>query len=329
MKRAPWDVEAFEADKTLLVIAPYTESNSKSVDMANADAELDKKILFAEANWKGSSGGYRESADTGGIASVTEAVGIVTITMLNTWESADDLNLIIPIVEYKGHVVPYEHINDISSQVAKTIKIDNGATGGNGMYSAVAADYTVYLIGALWGCVKSVKLPDVALPLTVTKTKAIGHQDPVRTTQKREGKDTTGRVTFIPDNKLIQHAGAGAPVNMNKPGEDLMNVLYGADNLVSPNWNEIDYNDKIFAVALLQLSGEISSTTVDTAIGKVFAKETRIYHCQLTNRPGSDNIEGGAADSTSFDIEFNSRHGASERIVKFITDGAAGSKLNT
>jgi hypothetical protein len=116
---------------------------------------------------------------------------------------------------------------------------------------------------------------------------------------------------------------------MNSPGEDVMKAIYGADWQNSPNWNDIDYNNKVFAVSLIFWSGKSSAVASDAAIGKVFAQEFRMYHCQLTNRPAPANVEGGSGDSVAYDLEWNSKFGARERVIKFETDGATGSQLNT
>ena len=330
MKDKPWEVQGLEAQDTFLVIAPYTSSDNETLDKSAADAALALKILFDETNWKNFNGGIAENSDTGGIVSVAELTSIVTLTLGAAWETADDIDTIIPIVLFKGKAVPFEHYYDIASKTGPTIKIDNTANGGNGMYSTTVTDYEVYLIGALHGVMKSIAGPETTLPLTVTKTKAIGHQNPVRTTQKREGKDTTGRFTFICDMKKKYHANGGAGDHiMNSPGEDLMKLLYGADWQNSPKFNDVDYNDKVFAISVIHWSGKRASSTIDTNIGEVFAVEKRMYHCQISARPTYANVEGGAADSITLDIEVNSRFGARERVIKFITDGATGSKLNT
>jgi len=330
MKDKPYESQGFEAEDTILVIAPYTGDDNETIDKAAADAALASQILFDDANWKEFNGGIAETEATGGITSVVEDLGIITITMGAAWEAADDADVIMPIVLYKGKAIPYEHYYDVKSTTSHTIKIDNGATGGNGIYSDTASDYVVYLCGSLLGKVKSAPAPEVSLPLTVTKTKVIGHQNPVRTTQKREGKDTTGRVTFLYDNKMIYHAGGGVADHvMNSPGEDVWKKLFGADWQNSPNWNDLDYNDKVFAVSIIKWSGKSAATDSDVAIGKVFAEEIRMYHCQLTNLPADANIEGGSAEPITFDIEFNAKYGARRREILFVTDGATGSKLNT
>lgn len=330
MKSKPYELQGFEAQDALLVIAPYTGDDNEVLDKAAADAALALQILFDEANWKDFNGGIAETTLTSGITSIAEALDIITITMGAAWESADDTDVIIPVVFYKGTPVPYEHYYDVESKTGHFIKIDNSATGGNGIYDTTAANWEVWLLGKFHANVKSAPVPEVSLPLTITKTKVIGVQDPVRTTQKREGKDTTGRITFVCDNKMRFHAGATVAQHvMNSPGEDVPKALYGTDWQNSPNWNELDYNNRIFAVSLIFWSGKSAATASEAAIGKVFALERRMYHCQLTSRSAPANVEGGAGDSITFDIEFNSRFGARERTIKFITDGATGSKLNT
>ena len=330
MKSKPYELQGFEAQDALLVIAPYTGDDNETLDKAAADTALELQILFDEANWLGFNGGIAETTATGGITSVVEALSIITITMGASWEAADDDDVIIPMIFFKGKAVPDEHSYDVESKTAHTISVDNGATGGNGIYDDTAANWEVWLLGKLSGRVKSVGLPEVSLPLTITKTKAIGHQDPVRTTQKREGKDTSGKVTFIYDNKMRYHAGAGVADHvMNSPGEDIMKAIYGADWQNTPNWNDLDYNNEVFAVSLIFWSGKSSATATDVAIGKVFAHEIRMYHCQLTNRPAPANVEGGAGDSITYDLDWNARFGARERVILFETDGATGSQLNT
>ena len=330
MKDKPYESQGFEAENTILVIAPYVGDDNETTDKDAADAALNLQILIDEANWAGFNGGIAETSLTGGITSVTELADIITILMGAAWESLNNDDVIMPIVLYKGKAIPYEHYYDVESKTGTFIKIDNGATGGNGIYSDTAADYVVYLYGGLLGKVKSAPTPDVTLPLTVTKTKIIGHGNPVRITQKREGKDTTGKVTFLYDNKMIFHAAAGGGDHvMNSPGEDVWKKLFGADWQNSPNWNDLDYNDKVFAVSIIKWSGKSGAIATDVAIGKVFAEEIRSYHCQLTNLPADANIEGGAAESITFDIEFNAKFGARRRVILFITDGATGSKLNT
>lgn len=308
MEKKPFDLEIIEAPDVHLIVASYAEDKDEVLDLANADAALDARFLVKDTQWSGYNGGYRETSATGGIVTTVLATGVITITMADTWEASGQKR-ILPLVYYKGSPVPYvggsgvNGITEWDGVTAKTIKIDN--TGSR--YSATAADYEVTLLGDLPGQLEGVNAGGVSLPYTTTQLKSLGYRQPVSTKITEDGEAVTGDFIF---HEVINMFKNGSTV-WNKPGEDVEAAIFGSQ-WVTGQANKLTYQSNPFAMSIIEFG---QNPLVSTAkAGKVFAVETRIYHCKLNNIPNPVNRSGGSTENVRKQYDFTAKNGVYRRV---------------
>ncbi len=308
MKDKAWKIAGVKPENVFVVIASYEEGADENASIANANAALDEKILFDNPDFNACNGGLAETIETGGITDVAAVDTTIEITMAGAWESADNDDVIIPVVLYKGKSVAHEMISDILSASTNKIVLDNSS----GLFSAEGADYEVYLIGAIHASVKSASPPETSLPTSKTDTKTLGSDVPVESIQTNDGLEVTGGVTFLLDNKLIKHQGGGTGRKMNTPGEDIDRAIAGNDWNVN-GWNELGYLTKPFAISYIYFSGQKNVTDND---GQVFAQEKRVYGCKMNSRAGDQGVEGGGRNM-SREISYTTTIPVKKRTLVF------------
>jgi len=312
MENRPFDLAPIQQKDLHLVIASYAESPDPFTDRANADAELDKRILITDTEWAAKNGGYRETSAIGGIVTVTEAAPVITITMLDAWEAAGPTKRILPQVYYKTKAVPYVGTggtNGITAwdglTAAKTITINNAA----GRYSAVDpdTDWEVTLLGDLVGQLESLDGPGVSLPYTINRFGSLGYKEKTIVQTTQDGEQSTGSFTFW---EITNRFKNGATIH-NNPGEDLEVALFGSQWSAGQQ-NQRNYNANPFAISVLAFAGNPLKSS--SLAGNVFAIEERAYGCFINNMPAPANRSQGSTEPVKKQVDYTVKNGVYRRV---------------
>jgi len=325
-KQEAYGLEAFRPENVTLFGCLHAASDDLAADRAAADAIFEQKLLLLDGTWAADNGGIRETVATTGItvaqgngstahptspAGRTEATTDVVITLARAAEDSATVRMLLPVVLYKGDVVPLSNgttdgiiqIGDLKSTGELVIVVKNASLTFGGAAPS-PADWAVHLVGGL-RCLKSVNGPSVDLPITETEHSTLGTTTPSVKRRVQDGAahemsftvfEHKGRLR-VPFGKL----GILAEV-LNKPGEDIEAALFGTVGWTAAGKNLLTYQPTGYNLAfmLVEFSSEALAGTIvlheaaAADAGKVFCKIFFMYGCELTKIDAPSNVEAGS-----------------------------------
>jgi len=325
-KQEAYGLEAFRPENVTLFGCLHAASDDYAADRAAADAIFEQLLLLLDTTWAADNGGIRETVATTGLTSVAqgdgstkhpattgrvEATTDVVITLARAAEDSATVRKVLPVVLYKGDVVPLSdgstdgiiQIGDLKTAGEIVIVVKN-ASLTLGPAAPVAVDWAVHLVGAL-RCLKSVSGPSVDLPITETEHKTLGTT--TASVKRRVQDGATHEMSFtayehkgrirVPFGKL----GIAAEV-LNNPGEEIEAALFGTVGWAAAGKNLLTYQPTGYNLAfmLVLFSPEALAGTIvmhESAAanaGKVFCKIAFMYGCELTKIDAPANVEAGS-----------------------------------
>jgi len=297
MDKRPFAVIPGKADNTYVYVFSYDgDENDFTADRAAYETELKKHLMVAQSPvidemGLGVTGTSLTISDDGGTGRTIElTLGNITAEIAH------------PLVLYKGEPIPYSLYDSVATSSGEITLVSGTTT----TYGTDASDYVVYYSDHVLGILQSAEVGGVSLPIESSSYKAVGHVEPVVSTETRGDAEATGSLSMILSLTSIMFDGDTTP--RNYAGDELFARIYGSDWTQNPDFNDrirLNYNSKPFGICIVTKSGKPYSQGDP---GYVWGSAYYIYHCQLTNIAPPSNISGDASDPILQTVEFRSKH---------------------